>query len=301
MHHLQRGRTVTVTSTLDHAVGAIRYQSGFGNQFSTEAVEGALPIGRNSPQRAPLGLVAELISGSAFTAPRELNLRTWMYRRSPSAMHGPARRIADGLWRASPFVEAETPPDRMRWDPWRIPAAPTDFVEGIVTIAGNGDVHAQTGVAVHVYAANRSMQRRYLSNADGELLIVPQTGALRLHTVVIFPPRWLVAEDSFRPPWFHRNVMSELMGLVHGEYDAKAEGFVPGGMSLHNCMQPHGPDAATFERASRAKLEPQKLEGTLAFMFESRHVFRPTPEALAAPNRQTGYDAVWSGFRPAAA
>jgi homogentisate 1,2-dioxygenase len=116
---------------------------------------------------------------------------------------------------------------------------------------------------------------------------------------VIFPPRWLVAEDTFRPPWFHRNVMSELMGLVHGEYDAKAEGFVPGGVSLHNCMQPHGPDAQTFERASHAALEPQKLADTMAFMFESRHVFRPTAQALAAANRQRTYDAVWSGFRPA--
>jgi hypothetical protein len=67
---------------------------------------------------------------------------------------------------------------------------------------------------------------------------------------VIFPPRWLVAQDTFRPPWFHRNVASEFMGLIHGVYDAKAEGFAPGGASLHNCMTGHGPDAATFEKAS---------------------------------------------------
>jgi homogentisate 1,2-dioxygenase len=114
---------------------------------------------------------------------------------------------------------------------------------------------------------------------------------------VIFPPRWLVGEDTFRPPWFHRNVMSELMGLIKGVYDAKAEGFLPGGVSLHNCMLPHGPDAATFERASAAELKPHKVENTMAFMFESRHVFRPTGQALAAPQLQPDYDHVWEGFR----
>jgi homogentisate 1,2-dioxygenase len=114
---------------------------------------------------------------------------------------------------------------------------------------------------------------------------------------VIFPPRWLVAEDTFRPPWFHRNVMSELMGLVKGVYDAKAEGFVPGGISLHNCMLPHGPDAATFEKASAATLAPHHVEDTLAFMFESRHVFRPTAHALAAAQLQPDYDGVWQGFQ----
>jgi homogentisate 1,2-dioxygenase len=113
---------------------------------------------------------------------------------------------------------------------------------------------------------------------------------------VIFPPRWLVAEDTFRPPWFHRNVMSELMGLVHGVYDAKAEGFLPGGISLHNCMSAHGPDAATFERASSAKLAPQKLADTLAFMFESRYVIHPTTLALSARERQRDYAACWRGL-----
>ncbi|MGQ2993813.1 homogentisate 1,2-dioxygenase [Variovorax sp.] len=423
------------------------YQSGFGNQFASEALPGALPVGRNSPQQAPLGLYAELLSGTAFTAPRDRNLRTWMYRRRPSAMHEAFARIDDGDWRSGPFTEVETPANRLRWNPWQVPEQATDFVDGIVTIAGNGEPHAQAGSAVHVYRANRSMAGRYLVNSDGELLLVPQQGALRLHTelgrlqvapgeiallprgmrfrvelpdgeargyacenygapfrlpelgpigsnglanardflapvaafeedagpvrivnrfmghlwegtqsgtpldvvawhgnlvpckydlarfmaigtisfdhpdpsiytvltsgsdtpgvancdFVIFPPRWLVAEDTFRPPWFHRNVMSELMGLVRGVYDAKAEGFVPGGMSLHNCMLPHGPDAATFERASTAALAPHRLEDTLAFMFESRHVFRPTARALAADNLQPGYDAVWRGFQPARA
>jgi len=113
---------------------------------------------------------------------------------------------------------------------------------------------------------------------------------------VIFPPRWLVGEDTFRPPWFHRNVMSEFMGLVHGVYDAKAEGFMPGGISLHNCMLPHGPDVATFNKASSADLAPQYVGETLAFMFESRHVFRPTAQALDARHLQADYDRVWDGF-----
>jgi homogentisate 1,2-dioxygenase len=114
---------------------------------------------------------------------------------------------------------------------------------------------------------------------------------------VIFPPRWQVAEHTFRPPWFHRNVMSELMGLVRGVYDAKAEGFLPGGVSIHNCLQGHGPDVATFDKASAAELKPHKLENTLAFMWESRFVFRPTRFALGAPQLQKDYERVWDGFR----
>jgi homogentisate 1,2-dioxygenase len=112
----------------------------------------------------------------------------------------------------------------------------------------------------------------------------------------IFPPRWLVAEHTFRPPWFHRNVMSEFMGLISGSYDAKSAGFVPGGMSLHNAMSAHGPDRASWEKASEASLAPQKLEGGLAFMVESRWVIRPTPFALAAPQLQRDYDSCWAGF-----
>jgi len=420
----------------------LAYQSGFGNTFSTEAVKGALPVGQNSPQRAPRGLVAEVISGTAFTAPRAENLSAWLYRMRPSAMHAPFRRIANGLLRSGPFAEVETPPTRLRWDPLPIPAKPTDFIDGLTSIAGSGDPAGLAGIAVHMYLANRSMTDRYFSNVDGEMMIVPQQGTLLLSTemgrlevapreiavmprgvkfkvivdgpargyicenygphfrlpelgpigaqglaqkrdflapvaafeehggkcevvqkfmghlwaaeyrhspldvvawhgnltpckydldrfmvvnsvsfdhsdpsiftvltspsgqpgvancdFVIFPPRWQVAERSFRPPWFHRNVMSELMGLVRGVYDAKAEGFLPGGVSIHNCHQAHGPDLATFDKASAAELKPHKLENTLAFMWESRFVFRPTRFALGARELQKDYEAVWDGFR----
>ncbi len=420
----------------------LAYQSGFGNTFATEAVKGALPVGQNSPQRAPRGLIAEVISGTAFTAPRAENLSTWMYRMRPSAMHAPFRRIAGGLLRSGPFDEVETPPTRLRWDPLPVPAKPTDFVDGLASIAGSGEPAGLAGIAVHVYLANRSMRDRYFTNADGEMMLVPQQGTLLLATemgklevapreiaviprgvkfkvavdgpargyicenygphfrlpelgpigaqglaqkrdflapvaafeerggkcevvqkfmgklwaaeyrhspldvvawhgnltpckyeldrfmavnsvsfdhsdpsiftvltspsghpgvancdFVIFPPRWQVAEHSFRPPWFHRNVMSELMGLVQGVYDAKAEGFLPGGVSIHNCHQGHGPDLATFDKASATDLKPHKLENTLAFMWESRFVFRPTKFALAAPQLQKNYEAVWDGFR----
>lgn len=419
-----------------------RTQSGFGNTFESEAVRGALPRGQNSPQKPPKGLYAEVLSFTAFTAPRAENRSTWTYRLRPSAMQAPFRRMADGLLRSGPFDEAETPPDRLRWDPLPIPAKPTDFIDGLITIAGSGDPASQSGIAVHVYRANRSMTSRVFSDADGELMFVPQQGEVRLFTelgwlavrpgevavvprgmkfrmeldgpvrgylcenygapfrlpelgpigsqglaqkrdfqapvaafedrggrwqlvakfmghlwatqarhspldvvawhgngvpykydlsrfmavntvtfdhsdpsiftvltspsgepgiancdFVIFPPRWVVAEHSFRPPWFHRNAMSELMGLVRGVYDAKADGFLPGGISIHNCMQPHGPDAATFERASNAALTPHKVEDTLAFMWESRYVFRPTKFALGAKELQKDYDAAWSGFR----
>jgi homogentisate 1,2-dioxygenase len=420
----------------------LQYQNGFGNYLAAEAVAGALPIGRNSPQRAPHGLYAEVLSGSAFTAPRAENHSTWLYKLRPSAMHGPYRRIADGELRSGPFAEVETPPNRLRWNPFPIPGAPTDFIAGLFTVAGSGDPASQSGLAVHIYRANRSMSDRYFWNADAEMMIVPQQGELLLFTelgklaiapgeiavvprgvkfkvelvdgaargyvcenygapfrlpelgpigsqglaqqadfqapvaafedsgacevvakfmgglwasefahspldvvawrgdyapyryqlsrfmvmgsvsfdhpdpsiftvltspspqagvancdFVIFPPRWSVAEDTFRPPWFHRNVMSGLMGLVHGVYDAKAEGFLPGGISIHNCMSAHGPDLASFQKASEAELKPQKIEDTLAFMWESRYVFRPTRAALAARELQPDYDRVWDGFK----
>ena len=420
----------------------LHYQSGFGNEFATEAVAGALPVGRNSPQRVPHGLYAEVISGTAFTAPRAENARSWLYKIRPSAMHGPFRRIGNGLLRSGPFDEVETPPDRLRWDPLPMEGADADFVDGLATIAGSGEAASQAGIAVHVYRATRSMTDRCFVNADGEMMLVPQQGELlvfaetgrltvapgeicviprgmkfrvellsgpargyvcenygaqfrlpelgpigsnglanardflapvaawedkgktevvskfmgglwatemahspfdtvawhgnctaykydlarfmAINTVsfdhcdpsiftvmtspsgqpgvanvdfVIFPPRWMVAEDTFRPPWFHRNYMSELMGLIHGVYDAKAEGFLPGGVSLHNCMTAHGPDVTTFENASKADLKPHKIENALAFMFESRYVFRPTRFAMEAAQRQKNYDRVWGGFK----
>jgi homogentisate 1,2-dioxygenase len=420
----------------------MKYQSGFGNYFSTEGVRGALPSNQNSPQRAPRGLYTEVLSFTAFTAPRAENLSTWVYRLRPSAMQATYKRMANNLLRSGPFTEVETPPNRLRWDPLPLPSKPTDFIDGLATMAGSGDPAAQTGIAVHVYRANRSMKGRYFSNADGELMLVPQQGELQIFTelgwleakpgeiaviprgmkfridvqgpsrgyvcenygahfrlpelgpigaqglaqkrhfqapvaayeerggkselvlkflgnlwsaearhspldvvawhgngapykydlarfmavntvsfdhsdpsiftvltspsgtpgvancdFVIFPPRWQVAEHTFRPPWFHRNVMSELMGLVHGAYESKAHGFLPGGVSIHNCLQPHGPDVPTFDKGSTAELKPHRIENSLAFMWESRYVFRPTKFALGAPQLQKNYDAIWDGFK----
>jgi homogentisate 1,2-dioxygenase len=420
----------------------LAYLSGFGNEHASEAVPGALPQGRNSPRRPPLGLYAEQLSGTPFTAPRHLNRRSWLYRILPSAMHKPFRRIDNGLWRGAPFAEGDATPNRLRWDPLPMPTSLIDFVDGMTTMGGNGDASAHSGIAIHIYRATKSMTDRVFSDSDGELLIVPQQGQLLLRTelgiveaapgeiaivprgvrfcvelpdgaargyvcenygalfalpelgpiganglanprdfltpgawyeerraetesvvkfagnlwattldhspldvvawhgsyapykydlarfmtlgtvsfdhpdpsiftvltapsdtpgtancdFVIFPPRWLVAEDTFRPPWFHRNVMNEFMGLVRGAYDAKAEGFVPGGASLHNCLSAHGPDLATFERASAAELKPQKIADTLAFMFETRLAIRPTEFALNTETLQHDYDACWAGF-----
>jgi homogentisate 1,2-dioxygenase len=419
------------------------YQSGFGNEFATEAIPGALPLGRKSPQRAPLGLYAEQISGTAFTAPRHQNRRSWLYRIRPAAMHGACAPLSQPHFH-NDFGDGPVTPDQLRWNPLPLPDAPTDFLDGLFTMAGNGSAAAQQGIGIHVYAANRSMQGRYFYDADAELLIVPQHGRLRIATelgvldiepqeialvprglrfrvelpdgvargyvcenfgahlrlpdlgpigsnglanprdfltphaafeevegafelvakfqghlwraeighspldvvawhgnhapckydlrrfntigsisydhpdpsiflvltspsdtpgvgnmdFVIFPPRWLVAQDTFRPPWFHRNIASEFMGLIHGVYDAKAEGFAPGGGSLHNCMTGHGPDAATFEKASAADLsKPDVIRDTMAFMFEARQVIRPTQQALAAPHRQRDYQQCWAGLQ----
>ncbi|MDE2092693.1 MAG: homogentisate 1,2-dioxygenase [Burkholderiales bacterium] len=426
----------------------LAYQRGFGNEFASEAVPGALPQGRNSPQHAPLNLYPELLSGTAFTAPRAANRRSWLYRRQPSVVAGRYAAYAQAHWCTGAGRDAVLAPEPLRWNPFPIEAADCDFVDGIRTLCANGDAQAQTGIGVHIYLANRSMRRRALVNADGEMLIVPQLGRLRIVTemgalevgpgeiallprgvvfkvelqgddgqegpsrgylcenygahfrlpelgpigsnglanprdfqapvaafdaeatgsfelvkkfagrlwraplrgspfnvvawhgnlaplkydtanfmtigsisfdhpdpsiftvltspsdtpgtancdFVIFPPRWLVMEDTFRPPWYHRNVMSEFMGLVHGEYDAKPEGFKPGGASLHNSMVPHGPDADAFERASSAALAPQKLDDTLAFMFESRYALVPTDYALTSPQLDARYADCWAGL-----
>lgn len=422
-----------------------RYQSGFGNEFATEAVPGALPVGRNSPQQVAHGLYAELVSGTAFTAPRHLNRRSWLYRRQPSVVAGGFARHDHPFLKTGARDGVEAPPQPMRWHPIDVPGAsqaPTDFVDGLRTIALNGEADAQTGMAAHLYLANRSMDRRAFVCMDGELLLVPQQGALTLTTelgvlevapgeialvprglafkvgvdgpsrgyvcenygapfrlpelgpigsnglanardflapvaafesepgayeivrkyggalwrgeatstpfnvvawhgnltpvkydtahfmtigsisfdhpdpsiftvltsptdtpgtanvdFVIFPPRWLVAEDTFRPPWYHRNTMSEFMGLVYGQYDAKPEGFRPGGMSLHNCMVPHGPDEEAFDKATRAELVPHKLDHTLAFMFESRWRFHPTEFALRCGALDTDYADCWAGLK----
>ena len=420
--------------------------SGFGSHHASEAIPGALPQGRNSPQHVPYGLYAEQLSGTAFTAPRAENRRSWLYRMRPSAAHKAFRPFArKTLIRSGPFHEVPPSPNRLRWDALPLPSEPVDFIESLTTYAGNGDVAAGTGCGIHLYAATLSMIDRAFFSADGELLIVPQHGRLRLVTelgilnvapleialvprglrfrvelrdesargyvcenygapfrlpelgpigsnglasprdfeapvaafedvgrrfeivekfqgrlwtvtldhspfdvvawhgtlaplrydlrrfntigtvsydhpdpsiftvltspsdtpgtanidFVIFPPRWMVAEDTFRPPWFHRNIMSEFMGLIQGEYDAKTGGFVPGGASLHNCMSAHGPDRASHDHAVAADLRPHKIEGMMAFMFESRTVIAPTRWAMETPLLQDDYDACWQDFRKA--
>ena len=419
-----------------------RYLHGFGNEHESEALPGALPEGRFSPQRPPFGLYTEQLSSTAFTAPRAKNRRTWFYRIRPSVRQGAFKAMGNGAWATAPLNDEPPPPEPMRWSPPALPEAPTDFVEGLTTYAAAGNCADQTGCAIHLYAANRSMIRRYLNIADGEALMVPQLGALALRTecgvlevapgeiaivprgmkfavdllddaargyvcenygaplelpergpvgangfanerdfhypaaafedldgefelilkfagqlhsaaldhspldvvawtgnsapckydlarfnamgsvtydhpdpsintvltspsnrpgvanldFVVFPPRWSVAEDTFRPPWFHRNLMSEFMGLISGTYDAKAEGFVPGGASLHNAMVPHGPDAATVAAAEAADLAPRNMDDGLAFMFESRTLLTPTAHAWSTPSRQRDYADCWQGL-----
>jgi homogentisate 1,2-dioxygenase len=429
----------------NQTASAADYMVGFGNHFATEAVAGALPVGRNSPQAPPFGLFPEQLSGAAFTAPRSENRRSWLYRLRPTANHPPFTPYGGvTALRSAPFRDGAASPNRLRWDPLPIPGEPVDFIDGLVTYGGAGDTGGQSGLGVHLYVANTSMERRAFFNADGELLIVPQEGALHIKTefgrlmiqpgliaviprgvrfavaveapsrgyvcenygamlrlpelgpigsnglanprdfetpkawfedvdapheivqkfegrlfttpidhspfdvvawhgnlapyrydlrrfntintvsydhpdpsiftvltspsdtpgvancdFVIFPPRWMVAEDTFRPPWFHRNVMSEFMGLIYGAYDAKAGGFAPGGASLHNRMSGHGPDRTSYEAASAATLKPHKIENTLAFMFETRLVITPTAWADQTPLRQLDYDDCWAGFSKA--
>jgi homogentisate 1,2-dioxygenase len=417
----------------------LRFMAGFGNHFESEAVAGALPQGRNSPQRPAFGLYAEQLSGTAFTAPRHENRRSWLYRMRPSADHRPFEPYRGASLFAPGTVDEPLAPNRLRWDPPADLPDGADFVDGMVRMLANRDPADLEGVAVHLYRASKSMTGRLFVDADGELLIVPQSGTLRIATelgrmevapgsvalvprgvkfrvevdgeargyvaenhgvpfrlpelgpiganglanardfetpaawfededqpteviqkylgslwamtldhspldvvawhgnlapwrydlarfntigsisfdhpdpsiftmltspsnvpgranadFVIFPPRWMVAEDTFRPPWFHRNVMSEAMGLIHGAYDAKAEGFAPGGLSLHNLMSGHGPDLESWNKASQADLKPAKIDGTMAFMVETCWPYRPTRFAL--DRAQPDYDEAWTGF-----
>jgi homogentisate 1,2-dioxygenase len=421
---------------------ALSYQTGFGGHFETEAVAGALPVGRNAPQRPAFGLYTEQLSGSSFTSPRHENRRSWLYRMRPTADHRPFTRYDGARLFAPGTVKEPLAPNRLRWDPPIDLPDGADFVDGMVTMLANRHPQDLEGVAVHLYRAARSMERRVFVDADGELLVIPQSGELHIATelgrldvapgsiaiiprgvrfrvevdgeargyvaenhglplrlpelgplganglanprdfatpvawfedkdepteviqkslgslwtttldhspldvvawhgnyapcrydlsrfntigtisfdhpdpsiftvltspsnvpgranadFVIFPPRWMVAEDTFRPPWFHRNVMSEAMGLVHGAYDAKADGFAPGGLSLHNLMSGHGPDVESWKKASGAELKPVKIEGTLAFMVETCWPYLPTEWALE--RSQPDYDQAWNGFSKA--
>lgn len=422
----------------------VNYMSGFGNEMESEALPDALPKGQNSPQNCAYGLYAEQISGSAFTAPRATNARTWLYRMRPSVRHT-ARftSIQYPDWLSPPTADDHDQPiGQFRWDPVPLPTTKTNFLSGIRTMTTAGDVKAQSGMAAHNYAFNDSMVDDYFFNADGEMLIVPEQGILNIQTELgilevepaeiciiprgimfkvachgkaargyicenyggrftlpergpiganglanerdflspvaayeekdqpcrvqvkwcgkfyqteighspldvvawhgnfapvkydlrhfcpvgailydhpdpsiftvltaptsepgtanvdfaIFPARWMVAENTFRPPWFHRNIMSEFMGLIYGQYDAKEEGFVPGGMSLHNMMLPHGPDAEGVIKASTADLTPQKLDNTLAFMFETRLPQQVSAFAANLETLQKNYVECWTGL-----
>lgn len=420
---------------------ALQYQSGFGNDFETEAVSGALPQGQNSPQNCAFGLYAEQLSGSAFTAPRGQNERSWLYRIRPSVLHtNRFERFDCPLWQSAPHNGSSSLPlGQYRWDPIPAAAPKTTFVDGVNTMTTAGDVQTQTGMAAHIYDFNSNDDDIYFCNADGEMLFVPQHGDLQLFTelgclsvapgdiavvprgmifradclddtargylcenygapltlpergpiganclanprdfktpvaayedkevdcqvvykwsgefhrtqidhspldvvawhgnyapykydlstfspvgaiafdhpdpsiftvltspteqdgtanidFVIFPPRWMVAENTFRPPWYHRNIMSEFMGLITGAYDAKEKGFVPGGASLHNQMLPHGPDAFGFNKASNETLAPVKLDNTLAFMFETRYAQKVTQYASQLTGLQDDYIDCW--------
>jgi homogentisate 1,2-dioxygenase len=419
---------------------ALSYMTGFGAHFESEAIEGALPKGRNSPQRPAFGLYAEQLSGSSFTAPRHENRRSWLYRMRPTADHPPFVAYDGAPLFAAPPSAEPLAPNRLRWDPPADLPENADFVDGLVTMLHARRPEDLEGCAVHLYCASRSMDARLFVDSDGELIIVPRQGTIELQTelgrlevapgsiaivpramkfrvqllegeargyvaenygppfrlpelgpigsnglanprdfetpvawfedrdeptevvqkylgrlwtttldhspldvvawhgnyapcrydlsrfnvigtisfdhpdpsiftvltspsnvpgrtnadFVIFPPRWMVAEDTFRPPWFHRNIMSEAMGLITGAYDAKAEGFAPGGLSLHNLMSGHGPDVESWRKASEAELKPVKITGTMAFMVETCWPYRPTVWALE--RAQPDYEAAWAGF-----
>ncbi len=423
------------------------YMPGFGNDFETESLPGALPQGQNSPQKCNYGLYAEQLSGSPFTAPRGTNERSWLYRMRPGVRHtGRFSETKFPDWKTAPhLVPHGLPLGQLRWSPTPMPSEKVSFLEGIRTMTTAGDALGQSGMAAHVYAFNADMEDDYFFNADGEMLVVPEQGGIRIFTelgimdlepteiaviprgmifkvtladsaepargyicenygakftlpdrgpiganclanprdfktpvsawedkdgapcrltvkwcggfhvtqidhspldviawhgnyapykydlttfspvgailfdhpdpsiftvltapsgeegtanvdFVIFPPRWMVAEHTFRPPWYHRNIMSEFMGLICGQYDAKEEGFVPGGMSLHNLMLPHGPDFAGFEKATEAELKPHKLDNTMAFMFETRFPQQLTDYAAGLETLQDDYIECWQGL-----
>ena len=417
------------------------YMPGFGNDFETEALPGALPQGMNSPQKVNYGLYAEQLSGTAFTAPGPE--RTWCYRIRPSVKHTHRfEKIDVPYWKSAPLIDPDVISlGQYRWNPVAAEGSLT-WLTGMRTMTTAGDVHTQAGMAAHVYLVTESMVDSYFYNADAEMLVVPQQGRLRFCTelgiidvepqeiailprglvyrvevlegpcrgfvcenygqkfelpgrgpigancmanprdfkapvaafedrevpsevivkwcgtfhrteigqspldivawhgnyapikydlktycpvgavlfdhpdpsiftvltapsgvegtanidFVLFRERWMVAEDTFRPPWYHKNVMSELMGNIYGIYDAKEEGFVPGGMSLHNMMLPHGPDRDAFEKASNSNLGPGKLENTMSFMFETRFPQMLTPFAAKEAPLQDDYIDCWTSL-----
>ena len=410
--------------------------AGFGNIHQTEALDGALPTQQNTPQHTPFGLYAEQLSGSAFTCSRATNLHSWLYRILPSVVHADYQPYKSSFtWDIAPLQA----PNPFRWRPHAALNKPTDFIDGWFYLGGN------SSVKTFIYQCNVSMNERYFSNHDGELLFVPYAGEAVLFTefgklplkpghiaviprgvkfkvllesdtlagylcensgaplslpqlgviganglanprhflyphaafetekksvmlickyqhhfwqslsvgsplnvvawqgnyapysydlslfntintvsfdhpdpsiftvltseshtpgvanldFVIFPPRWLIAEHTFRPPYFHRNIMNELMGLVSGEYDAKQDGFLPGGVSIHNCMTAHGPDTATYHKAIQSKLKPSRYRNTLAFMFETKEPWIISEAAMQHATRDKTYTDCWQSLAAA--
>jgi len=408
-----------------------------------------LPKFRNSPQVCPQGLYAEQLSGTAFTIPRELNLRSWLYRIRPSVNQGVFKPVNGEKFKnvISDFNDknnVKVMPNQLRWRSLKDRTEPTNFIEGLFTFSGVGSPDLKNGIAIHGYSCNVSMKNEAFYNSDGDMLIVPQNGALyivsefgklvvspreivviprgikflvevtesskgwiaeiykghfklpdlgpiganglanprdfeiphaafedvdgefkivtkyigeffeatamhspfdvvswhgnyypfkynldhfnTMNTVsydhpdpsiftvltapsdekgvaicdfVIFPPRWMVGEDTFRPPYYHRNYMSEFMGNIYGKYDAKGEGFGPGCSSLHLTMTSHGPDKDAFEKASFSKLEPFKLDKTLSFMFETCYMLKIAKSAI---NQEVAiddkYNDCWKDMEP---
>lgn len=421
----------------------LQYQTGFGSEHASEAIPGSLPVGQNSPQQVAHGLYAEQLTGTAFTAPRHQNRRSWLYRIRPTVrhLHAPVE-IDRGLWRTGPDADSVLPPTQQRWSPLPGVDSASDFVDGVATAATNGDAALGTGGAVHHFAINSSMPDRVFVNTDGEMVLLPYEGALQLRTemgalevpagylatvprgvkfavdvgteargyvcenygsafelpefgligidalamprdfeyplasyddrdepctlvakvggrfysqelahspldvvawhgnlapyryelrrycavgptvfdhpdpsiwtlltsaserpgtanidLILFREQWRVADHTFRPPWYHSNVMSELMGLIEGVYDARPTGFRPGGLSLHNAFMPHGPDADTYATGSSMELEPTMPPDSLAVMWESRYRWMPTEWAMGLTERQGNYsETTWSGI-----
>ena len=149
-----------------------------GNEFTSEAIPGALPKGCNNPRRCPYGLYAEQLSGTAFTAPRATNQRAWLYRIKPSVVHEPFHSINfPNECLTADTSHCTTTPNQLRWRPFPVPTGSVDFVRGLFTICCAGSCAAKDGYAIHMYAATTSMEDCCLANADGDFLVVPQQGA----------------------------------------------------------------------------------------------------------------------------
>lgn len=432
----------------------LTYINGFGAHAESEALPGSLPIGQNTPQVCPYGLYAEQLSGTAFTAPRHRNMRTWLYRIRPSVLHNKLVPCKNQHI-LEEFNQLDIDPNQLRWGPEPLlkEDQQVDFIDGMKLMCGSGDPATKAGIAIYIYNANKSMDNKAFYNSDGDYLIVPQVGTLYIQTevgkltvapceivviprgikfsvhltgnsrgyiaeifqghfeipglgpiganglanprdfqfptaafdapassasapsyelvnkflnklyettmphspfdvvawhgnylpfkynltlfntintvsydhldpsiftvitcqsndpgtavldFVIFPPRWMVATNTFRPPYYHRNCMSEYMGMIWGNYDAKVgqdgsetknEGFVPGGSSLHSCMTSHGPDAASFVKGSTLDSnKPVYFGEGLAFMFESCYMFKVSKHALETDALQRNYSKCW--------